>query len=751
MIAFCRMILISCRGISPLHMFRRILLSSASFLCTFAFVAQTEAANRYWVGTDNRWEKTANWAATSGGAGGQTVPGSSDIAIFDGGGSSDVILRSAVSLQGLLLASTTGKTVSAGTGSFVIGSSNLRVGAGTLRMSGRPLRVTDSITQTGGFILEMSSTVSLSGSLSLSSDATFVATGTLIFSGNANQTFGVTQNVTLIVGDITLRNTGSAGSNKVIVNCVNVYAVACGIGNFAPSTNMTVTSGQLDLATSSNTLILLDGGITVANNSLASVNVGNGGIIMSGSLLVGSAGSISFGADGNITFSGTGTMTVNLNGASAMYSFSVVQQESVEELNGCPNLTLASNILSDDVVLIGQGCTLNLSSYTLAATGATFINIGTINAQTGRVVTAASGFAVQNSAYSSTLTSVSVGNNIYFTITDAGRNLVASALTGNESLNITLTTAEGDSETLSLDEVATSGALGVAAIYGVFRDAIGTTVNPSITQNDGILQLTSASTTVTATYTDPYDGLSNTTSVLLTTSSTGGSSSSSTTGGGGGGGRRVLPSATGSTSSNGSSSSASSASSASQSSSSSARFTDVPSSSWFASFVEALTKLGIVSGYKDTQGNSLHEFRPENAVTYAEIAKMAAEAAGLSSFAGASMNTSDDGQWSEGYIALMESQNVSVFQNHALDVNTSAPRGAVVQILLQLFHTELTATANPYSDLPLSSPFAGAILQATFDGIVSGDDGKSTFRPNDSVNRAETAKMVMKAMEQYGE
>jgi hypothetical protein len=630
-----------------------------------------------------------------------------------------------------------------GTGSFVIGSSNLRVGAGTLRGTARALRVTGSITQTGGFILEMSSTVSLSGSLSIQNDATFAATGTLIFSGNANQTLGVASAATLIAGNITLRNTGSAGSNKIILDCYNISSAACGVGLFAPSSSVTVTTGQLDLATNSNALLLLDGGITVANNALASVSVGNGTLIMSGSLTVGSAGSISFGADASLSFSGTGTISINLNGASAMDSFYVIKQDDIAELNGCPNVTLASNVSADAVVLVGNPCTLNLSSYTLAATGAQFYNLGVINRQTGRLVTAATDFAAADNTYSSALTNVGIGNQIYLSITDPGRNLNYANL---ETLSVTLTTTEGDSETLTMTEITSNGLFGYAAIYGVFRGSVGTTEEQSVTVGDGIIQLLGNSTTVTISYTDPVDGLSNTTSVTLSRSAS--TSSTASSGGGGGGSRRTLPGTS-------SSSSTSSVSSASSSSSSSSKgFNDVPSNAWFASFVHQLMERGIVSGYKDAQGNPLHEFRPTNSVTYAELAKMAAEAAGLSPLTGSSMNTSDDGQWSEGYIALLESREVSVFQNHALDVNTPAPRGAVVQILLETFGITDGGPAgsptNRYDDVPSSSPYFLAISIATHEGVISGDDGKFTFRPNDPVNRAETAKMVLKTILRWG-
>lgn len=62
---------------------RQVLLAAA-----FAALAvAVQADDRFWVATDaGNWSDTANWSATSGGAGGATVPGSSDIAIFDGSG-----------------------------------------------------------------------------------------------------------------------------------------------------------------------------------------------------------------------------------------------------------------------------------------------------------------------------------------------------------------------------------------------------------------------------------------------------------------------------------------------------------------------------------------------------------------------------------------------------------------------------------------------------------------------------------------
>ena len=54
------------------------------------FIPDANAANRYWVGTatgSDLWESSDNWATSDTGAGGASIPGSSDVAIFmsDGG------------------------------------------------------------------------------------------------------------------------------------------------------------------------------------------------------------------------------------------------------------------------------------------------------------------------------------------------------------------------------------------------------------------------------------------------------------------------------------------------------------------------------------------------------------------------------------------------------------------------------------------------------------------------------------------
>jgi len=180
---------------------------------------------------------------------------------------------------------------------------------------------------------------------------------------------------------------------------------------------------------------------------------------------------------------------------------------------------------------------------------------------------------------------------------------------------------------------------------------------------------------------------------------------------------------------------------------------DIGVSQWFAGFVNSLIVRGIASGYKDRRGNLTGEFKPGNNVTYAEIAKMALKAAQISTRnASVPKNHYAKNDWSAKYVATLELRNVSTFANARLNVTHPASRGAVVQTILEVFDVPIKneVIGKVYSDVARGTRHAAAIELATFDGLVSGDDGKTTFRPNAPINRAEVAKIIINAIEIYG-
>jgi hypothetical protein len=137
-------------------------------------------------------------------------------------------------------------------------------------------------------------------------------------------------------------------------------------------------------------------------------------------------------------------------------------------------------------------------------------------------------------------------------------------------------------------------------------------------------------------------------------------------------------------------------------------------------------------------------------VTYAEITKIALELTNTKPVDDDAANTSAKGTWSSHFVATMEKRKISVFKSSNFDVNAPAPRGAVVDILLRTFDAKFENAHVPYSDVPKNHRYFDAIAQATADGIVSGDGGIGTFRPDDSINRAEAAKIALLSYQKYG-
>jgi hypothetical protein len=183
---------------------------------------------------------------------------------------------------------------------------------------------------------------------------------------------------------------------------------------------------------------------------------------------------------------------------------------------------------------------------------------------------------------------------------------------------------------------------------------------------------------------------------------------------------------------------------------------DVPINQWYATYVSTIVNAGIAQGYKDGRGRYTGEYGPGNNVTYAEIAKMALEAAGhdVSSVTGVPDNRAARNDWSKMYIKLAENLALSVYGS-TLDVRAPATRGAVVQTVLEAAGIYIGKVAGDYKDLRSSHPNANAIGKATALGIVSGDTDREgeltgTFRPNDPVNRAEVSKMIVKLLEVLG-
>ncbi|HEY0713191.1 MAG TPA: LamG domain-containing protein, partial [Polyangia bacterium] len=111
------------------------------------------AANRYWVlatGSSGSYNSTARWSTTSNGSSGASVPGPSDVAIFDGGnGTKQGACTSTTDWKGIQITSNyTGTVTSSAT--LNLGTDGFVQGGGTFVAPSTRLTVSGAFTRTGG-------------------------------------------------------------------------------------------------------------------------------------------------------------------------------------------------------------------------------------------------------------------------------------------------------------------------------------------------------------------------------------------------------------------------------------------------------------------------------------------------------------------------------------------------------------------------------------------------------------------------
>jgi plastocyanin len=185
-------------------------------------------------------------------------------------------------------------------------------------------------------------------------------------------------------------------------------------------------------------------------------------------------------------------------------------------------------------------------------------------------------------------------------------------------------------------------------------------------------------------------------------------------------------------------------------------FTDVPVNAWFATYVNAAANAGIVSGYTDAQGRMTGKYGPGNNVTIGEALKIASEGAGYDE---TTYGSGVSGHWAAIYLGVARAESFDGALEGHLDAkgfDTPATRAEVASLIAGAFKVNLERPAdNRYDDVTFATMFFFDIEALSRDGILSGDldvSGRATgrFRPTDSINRAEVAKIVMAARAQYG-
>ncbi len=174
-------------------------------------------------------------------------------------------------------------------------------------------------------------------------------------------------------------------------------------------------------------------------------------------------------------------------------------------------------------------------------------------------------------------------------------------------------------------------------------------------------------------------------------------------------------------------------------------FKDTDDDQWYTRFVADAVDREIVSGYA---GDLVGYYGPGDNVTVAEILKMALKGNGHSEQDGTVLNPYAIEHWAEGYFVTAEEIGLTLVANATRKPDEGATRSEVLRVLFEAGDVDVPETTEEvFSDVSLAHENADYVMYAYELGIVSGDDNADTFRPDDTVNRAEAAKILANFLE----
>ncbi|MBE6597941.1 MAG: S-layer homology domain-containing protein [Ruminococcaceae bacterium] len=179
-------------------------------------------------------------------------------------------------------------------------------------------------------------------------------------------------------------------------------------------------------------------------------------------------------------------------------------------------------------------------------------------------------------------------------------------------------------------------------------------------------------------------------------------------------------------------------------------FTDVDQH-WAKSYITYLVEKDVLNGYKQDDGTYM--FKPEDTVTRAEFIKMMDETFGLTETANISGKYNDvkPEDWYYEYFAKAVAQGY--IHNYG---NTATPNGALsreeaTSLLVRYLDLsdEETLPASTFTDYAkISSYYSRDVLKAAKANLINGykeNDGTSTFRPQNTLTRAEALTILYRA------
>lgn len=272
-------------------MIRAFLIAAALILGTLS----AEAAARFWVGGTGTWDasNTASWAATSGGAGGQSVPGAGDTVTFDANSGSGTVTVDSPNGAGVV--TVTSITMGAFTGTLDFAANDNNVTLSTFSATGSATKTlnmgdgTWTITNGGSTVWDCTTCTNLTLNANSS---------TLVFASTQSV------NKSYPLGGKTFNNI--AITNATNAAFLNDFASA---GNFTVSGTFTLNGNVRLVRLGASQTVTITGAWTWDGaQSATNVLINASG---TATVSVGAANTLSWLSIQQVTKSGAGSITVN--------------------------------------------------------------------------------------------------------------------------------------------------------------------------------------------------------------------------------------------------------------------------------------------------------------------------------------------------------------------------------------------------------------------------------------------------------
>lgn len=209
---------------------------SIAVILLLVTISNCFSADRYWIaGTTANWNNTANWSTTSGGAGGASVPGSGDVAKFDGNGTGNCTIDAAVNVAGIDVQAGYTGIISQGANTITIGTSNAVFAGGTFTGGSSAITLNGSLTISGTAFTSSSDVLTLNSNFSKTGGSFSHNNGTIKVNASSTITGSMTFYNLEFTGAATMTITIASGTTIITANDLT-YSGASGI---------TVNTGEL--------------------------------------------------------------------------------------------------------------------------------------------------------------------------------------------------------------------------------------------------------------------------------------------------------------------------------------------------------------------------------------------------------------------------------------------------------------------------------------------------------------------------